>query len=109
MDAIDRELAVMRGLASCRGDEERIDEAEAEITRLRADLAASQAECKRLKGELRVIADVMDDAAKVIHTVEGDDYDEDAALRRLVEKLFNLSTRILLQTLDAAIAGKGGA
>ncbi len=38
MSAIDRELAVMRGLASCRGDEERIDEAAAEVERLRADL-----------------------------------------------------------------------
>ncbi|MBL8469680.1 hypothetical protein [Methyloversatilis discipulorum] len=87
-----------------------MDQAADEITRLRADLAAKTAECerlradvKRLKGERRVMADVMDDAAQVIHTIEGCDADEDAALRRLVEKLTDLSTRDLLQTLDATI------
>lgn len=58
-----------------------------------------EAECERLKGEQRVLADAMDEAARVLQTVEGDDDEENAALRRLVERLFDLSKRILLRGL----------
>ena len=34
---VERELAVARGLASCRGDDARLDEADAEIAKLRAE------------------------------------------------------------------------
>ena len=35
MKPLERELATMRGLAACRGDDERLDEADAELSRLR--------------------------------------------------------------------------
>jgi len=38
MGSIERELATMRGLASCAGDDAKIDEAEAELSGMRAEI-----------------------------------------------------------------------
>lgn len=51
---VERELAVARGLASCRGDDARLDEADAEIAKLRAENDA-------LRAELREATEAMDD------------------------------------------------
>ena len=45
---VERELAVARGLASCRGDDARLDEADAEIAKLRADNDALRAELREI-------------------------------------------------------------
>lgn len=46
---VERELAVARGLASCRGDDARLDEADAEIAKLRAENDALRADAERYR------------------------------------------------------------
>lgn len=66
---VERELAVARGLAACRGDDARLDEADAEIAALR--------------GEAVVLRRLLADALAVMRTVEPDDTDEAERLESL--------------------------
>lgn len=45
MKALERELATLRGLSGCRGDDDRIAEAEAELARLRKIEQAAELAC----------------------------------------------------------------
>lgn len=49
MSALDREIQVMRGFASCRGDEDRINEADEELSSLRAEFAACRGREARMR------------------------------------------------------------
>ena len=66
---VERELAVARGLAACRGDDSRLDEADAEIAELR--------------GQAVVLRWLLADALAVLRTIEPDDTDEAERLERL--------------------------
>jgi hypothetical protein len=66
---VERELAVARGMASCRGDDARLDEADAEIAELR--------------GQATVLRRLLADALAVMRTVEPDDTDEAERLESL--------------------------
>lgn len=59
MSAIDIELATLRGFASCRGDDARIDEAEAELAALRGEMERLRAENKALRDDLARISEEM--------------------------------------------------
>lgn len=48
-------------------------------------------EIARLKGEMRVAADLLDDAWVVIHAVEGENDTEEEALRALQERMERMS------------------
>ena len=48
---------------------------------------AYRIEARRLRGERAVFADLFDAAARVIHTLDGDDTDEESRLRGLQERL----------------------
>ena len=56
MNPLERELETMRGFATCRGDDDRLDEADAELARLRgieeaaAEAAAAAAGQRRTAG-----------------------------------------------------------
>jgi len=67
---VERELAVARGFASCRGDDERLDEAESEV--------------KQMRGENAVLLGLLTDCAAVLRTIEADDTDEAEKLRHLL-------------------------
>lgn len=66
---VERELAVARGLAACRGDDARLDEADAEIAELR--------------GKAVVLRRLLTDALAVLRTIEPDDTDEAERLESL--------------------------
>ena len=66
---VERELAVARGLAACRGDDARLDEADAEIAELR--------------GQAVVLRRLLADALTVLRTVESNDTDEAERLENL--------------------------
>src|SRR5574343_778458 len=66
---VERELAVARGLASCSGDEARLDEADAEIAELR--------------GQAVVLRRLLADALAVLRTIDADDTDEAEGLESL--------------------------
>ena len=66
---VERELAVARGLAACRGDDARLDEADAEIAALR--------------GQAVVLRRLLADALAVLRTIEPDDTDEAERLESL--------------------------
>lgn len=66
---VERELAVARGLAACRGDDARLDEADAEIAELR--------------GQAVVLRRLLADALAVLRTIEPDDTDEAERLESL--------------------------
>ena len=66
---VERELAVARGLAGCRGDDARLDEADAEIADLR--------------GQAVVLRRLLADALAVLRTIEPDDTDEAERLESL--------------------------
>lgn len=66
---VERELAVARGLAACRGDDARLDEADAEIAELR--------------GQAVVLRRLLADALAVLRTIEPDDTDEAERLENL--------------------------
>lgn len=52
MSALDRELKVLRGFCSCRGDDAAVDEAEAELKALRAKCADLRFTLMELLGRL---------------------------------------------------------
>ena len=66
---VERELAVARGLAACSGDDERLDEADAEIAELR--------------GQAVVLRRLLAEALAVLRTIEPDDSDESELLESL--------------------------
>ena len=66
---VERELAVARGLAACRGDDARLDEADAEIADLR--------------GQAVVLRRLLADALAVLRTIDADDSDEAERLESL--------------------------
>lgn len=66
---VERELATARGLAACRGDDARLDEADAEIADLR--------------GQAVVLRRLLADALAVLRTIEPDDTDEAERLESL--------------------------
>ena len=64
-------------------------------TELGAVVVAEQTEhIRRLRGELGVAAELLDDAARVIFTVTGDDDDEERKLRRLGELMEQTVLRV---------------
>ena len=71
MKPLDRELATLRGLSGCRGDDDRIAEAEAELARLRkiedaAELACGMlADCESAK-QARPLADWHEEVGVVL-------------------------------------------
>lgn len=69
LNAHTRELAVARGFASCRGDDERLDEADAEIADLR--------------GQAVVLRRLLAEALAVLRTIEPDDTCEAERLESL--------------------------
>jgi hypothetical protein len=52
-----------------------------------AEIAKLNDEIARLKGVMRVIADILDAAGKVIHCIDGENDDEEYALRSLQERM----------------------
>ena len=66
---VERELAVARSLAACRGDDVRLDEADAEIADLR--------------GQAVVLRRLLAEALAVLRTIEPDDTDEAERLESL--------------------------
>jgi len=72
---VERELAVARGLSACRGDDARLDEADAEIANLR--------------GQAVVLRRLLADCLSVLRSIEPDDTDE-------AERLENLCAAVAL-------------
>ena len=70
---VERELAVARGLSACRGDDARLDEADAEIANLR--------------GQAVVLLGLLIDCAAVLRTIDPDDSDEAEKLADLLEAI----------------------
>ena len=67
---VERELAVVRGLSACRGDDARLDEADAEIANLR--------------GQAVVLRRLLADCLSVLRSIEPDDTDEAERLADLL-------------------------
>lgn len=87
---VERELAVARGLASSRGDDERLDEADAELSDLRRACREGwryanelEQERSRLQGEAVVLRRMLSDSLTVLRTVEPDDTYEAERLEHL--------------------------
>ena len=51
-------------------------------------------ELERLRGERAVFAELMDDAAMVLHTIDGDDDDEEQKLRDLQARLERMALHV---------------
>ena len=62
----------------------------------RAQSPSPLAEIARLKGEMRVMADLLDEAWKVIYVFEGEDASEDEALSALRERMERASLHVRL-------------
>ena len=62
-----------------------------EIGRL---IDATCGELERLHGERAVFAELMDEAAMVLHTIDGDDDDEERKLRDLQERLERMALHV---------------
>lgn len=68
---VERELAVSRGLSTCRGDDARLDEADAEIAELR--------------GQAVVLRSLLADSLAVMLTIEPEDTDDAERLESLCD------------------------
>ena len=78
-----------------------------EIGRL---IDATCGELERLHGERTVFAELMYEAAMVIHTIDGDDDDEERKLRDLQERLERMALHVRgLMTPNAEVSGAGTA
>lgn len=51
-------------------------------------------ELERLHGERSVFAELMDEAAMVLHTIDGEDYDEERKLRDLQERMERMALHV---------------
>ena len=87
--ALERELATIRGFASCRGDDERIDEACAELVQLRS----IQAVAAEAGSVLRSVAQEIRDKCAV--DGEFDDADTKTVFLRLLELADGLSPKAM--------------
>ena len=61
---VERELECARALSSCRGDDARLDEADAELADLRQNVAEWRNERAAMLGEITAVLEILDGVAR---------------------------------------------
>ena len=100
LDQMGRELYL--GRQALAQAEPMIDRLNAELPRMLADLQAQAEQIAALRGQRSVLFDLLRDAADVLHTVVGEDADEEQQLQALRQQIADACAVVMAQIVEEA-------